>query len=241
MKLSQTPLAASLFAVASFSASASTSHAAVGAVYTEVGDAGQTLPTAQSTGVAAVPLSTITGSFSGVNDADLYAITITSPTIFSASTVNAVTNTGGQDTAIFLFSATGTAIATNDDAAGGLTTDSSLPAGNSLITSLAAGTYYLGISESGNEPINTASQLLFAGYPGGDTTAVRGPASGLNPTTESTFNSNSYGGGSGAYEIDLAGAAGAINPNAVPEPSTWAALALGSLAAGFTFLRRRTV
>ena len=32
-------------------------------------------------------------------------------------------------------------------------------------------------------PVNSASQLLFQPYPGGDTTAVRGAASGVNPTT----------------------------------------------------------
>ena len=107
----------------------------------------------------------------------------------------------------------------------------------------AAGTYYLGISESGNEPINTASQLLFQGYPGGDTTAVRGAARGLNPTTESTFNSNEFDTTtSGAYEIDLTSAATADNPNApttVPEPSTWAVV--GASCAALAFLRRRRV
>ena len=239
MVQSKKVLVASLFAVAAFVTLQNTSRAQV---FVETTDAGQTLATADSTavGVAGLALTEITGTFSSVTDADLFAITITTPSTFSATTNNAATNLGGQDTALFLFDASGHAIATNDDAAGGLTTDSTLPAGNSLITSLAAGTYYLGISESGNEPINTASQLLFAGYPGGDTTAVRGPASGLNPTTEANFNGNTYYGGAGAYEIDLTSAATAFNPNAVPEPSTWAALALGSIAAGFTILRRRS-
>ena len=153
--------------------------------YIETGDAGSTLASAAVTSGASLP--SISGSFSGLNDADLYKITISAPGSFSASTVNTITDAGGQDTALFLFSSTGTAIATNDDAASGTTVDSALPAGNTLYASLAAGTYYLGISESGNEPVNTANQLLFAGYPGGDTTAVRGAASGLNPTTESGF------------------------------------------------------
>lgn len=224
-----------LFAAASLLTLQSVSHAAV---FTEVGDAGQTLTTGAATASAAAPpgtaLTTIFGTFSGANDADLFAIRILTASSFSATTVNAVTNTGGQDTALFLFDATGKAIATNDDAAGGTSLGSTLPAGNTLIANLAAGTYYLGISQSGNEAINLNSQLLFAGYPAGDTTAVRGTASGLNPATLSTFNGNSFGGGTGGYEIDLTSAA-----TGVPEPSTWAALALGSLAAGFTFLRRR--
>ena len=235
----------SLFAAASFVALGSTSQAAtLLTTYAETGDAGQTLATAQGTASTAAPagttLNTITGTFNGLNDADLFVIRIATPSAFSASTVNAATNLGGQDTALFLFNASGVAIATNDDAAGGASTDSSLPTGNTLYASLAAGTYFLGISESGNEPVNANSQLLFAGYPGGDTTAVRGAASGLNPTTLATFDSQSFGGGAGAYEIDLSGAATAANPNAVPEPSTWAALALGSLATLAITRRRRT-
>ena len=210
----------------------STSHAQG---YTEGADAGQTLGTAAVTTGTSLP--SITGTFSGLTDADLYKFVISAPGSFSASTVNAVTDAGGQDTALFLLSSTGTAIATDDDAAGGTTLDSALPAGNALYANLAAGTYYLGISESGNEPINSASQLLFAGYPGGDTTAVRGAASGLNPTTESSFNGNAYGGSAGAYQINLTGASAALP---VPEPSTWATLVLGTMTAAFTFLRKRS-
>ncbi len=234
-------LTVSLFAATSFTALQSTSRAAI---YTEIEDAAQVLPSAAATASATAPtgtsLTTILGSFSSVTDADLYAFQITAASTFSASTVNALTNTGGQDTALFLFNASGVAIATNDDASG-LTLDSSLPAGNTLYANLAAGTYYLGISESGNEAINQNSKLLFAGYPGGDTTAIRGAANGVNPATEATFNGNSFGGGAGSYEIDLTSAATAANPNAVPEPSTWTAFALGSIAAGATMLRRRSI
>ena len=231
-------LVAALSTAASFLAVQSSSHAQV---FTEATDAGQTLLTADATaiGVSSTPLTTIVGTFNAATDADVYVIDITAPGTFSASTVNTVTDRGGQDTALFLFNAKGNAVATNDDAAGGLTTDSALPAGNALYANLAAGIYYLGISQSGNEPVNTANQLLFQPYPGGDTTAVRGAATGLNPTTEATFNGNDSDGGTGAYEIDLTSTESAFNPNAVPEPSTWAAFAVGSIAAAFTFLRRR--
>ncbi len=244
MKLSRNPLAASLFAAASFTTIASTSHAATAlTTFTETADAGQTLKTAAATASTAAPagspLTTIFGSLSTASDADLYAITISTPSTFSASTVNSVTGTSGLDTALFLFNASGVAIATNDDASGGASVDSSLPSGNTLYANLMSGVYYLGIGSSGNEAINSASQLLFAGYPGGDTTAVRGTASGLNPTTLSTFNSNEFDTTtSGAYEIDLTSTATAANP-AVPEPSTWAAFVLGGIAAGFAILRRR--
>jgi hypothetical protein len=234
MKHKKKAVAAGLLTAASLGVLASTSHAQV---FTETTDAGQTLATADPTGaISGIPLTTIVGTFNSTTDADLYVIQITAPTTFSATTNNTATNLGGQDTALFLFTLAGVPIATNDDAPGGTTTDSTLPAGNALFTSLSAGTYLLGISESGNEPVNSANQLLFAGYPGGDTTAVRGAASGLNPTQESNFNSNPFpGGGSGAYEIDLTGSA----TSAVPEPSTWAAVVLGGVAAAFAFLRRR--
>ena len=54
----------------------------------------------------------------------------------------------------------------------------------------------------------------------------------MNPTTLSNFNSQSYTTDVGTYNVTIT--------NAVPEPSTWAALALGSVAAGFTILRRRS-
>ena len=166
-----------LFAAATSAVLAAPSYAIT---FTEPGsDAGQTLATATATGTNnTTSLTAISGTFNAAQDADLYYITITTAGTFSASTVGAST----QDTALFLFTLSGTAIATNDDASG-TSIQSALPAGNALYATLAAGQYILGISQSGNEPINSASQLLFNGYPNGDTTAVRGPASGLNPTT----------------------------------------------------------
>ena len=202
MKSKHKVLASGLMAAASLTMGLGTSQAVI---YNESSDAGQTLAAAKSTGTnATTPLQAITGSLGSASDADLYAITITSAGAFSATTNNVASS--NLDTAIFLFSASGAAIATNDDAPGGTSFDSTLPAGNALYATLTPGTYFIGISSSGNEAVNTASQLLFAGYPGGDTTAVRGTATGLNPATESTFNGNesdptTFGG----YEIDFTG------------------------------------
>ncbi len=226
MKLRKTPLAASLFAAASLTTLVSNSRAVT---YAEIGDAGQTLLTATPTGTnATTALTAITGTIGTSIDADLFLITITSPSTFSA----VASSTAGIDTSLFLFTSGGVPIIANDDSSN-TSYQASLPAGNTLLTSLSAGTYYLGISLSGNEAVNLNNQQLFTvDQP---TTNVRGIASGLNPTTLATFNGATYFAETGDYTVTLTGAA-----TAVPEPSTWAALALGSIAAGFTFLRRRS-
>ena len=248
---------AALVAAASFTALGSISQAQT---YTEVGDAGDTLATAQTvTGPSGTAISSISGSFGSTGtDADLYVINISSPTTFSASTNNATTNTaftsggltaGPLDTALFLFNASGVEIATNDDTATGTgnVVTSTLAAGDALYASLPAGKYYLGISISGNEPVNSVGQLLFA--LNDDPASTRGPegANNLGPqnpastgiaadatgTILSSFNQDNYDDESGNYQIDLNGVMG------VPEPSTWALIALGGGAAGCLSARRR--
>ena len=215
-------LAAGLLTAASLGVS-SISHAVT---FTEPADAGQTLATATT-----VPGGTtaIDGSFATPSDADLFKITLTTATSYTFSTINTRTDTSGVDTELSLFTSTGVALLENDDASG-TTTDAS------LTTTLAAGTYYLGVASSGNEPVNSNNQLLFVGLnQSGDTTAVRGPTSGVNPATLAGFNSNESDTTTfGNYEIGITPATGAV-----PEPSTWATVALGGLAAGCTFLRRR--
>lgn len=123
-------------------------------------------------------------------------------------------------------------IANNDSS--GTSLQASIPAGNSLLTTLAAGTYYLGISLSGNEPINANNQLVFtADQP---TTNIRGISPGLNPAKLSTFNAGTVFDESGPYSIALASAA-----TAVPEPSA-VALVLGAAGAclAFTLRQRRS-
>ena len=197
--------------------------------YSETGDAGQTLGTAQFTGVPGTGLTSISGTISSGTDADIFLIRITAPSTFSASTVNLLTT---LDTALFLFNSNGLAIYTNDDAAGGAAVQSTLPAGTSFTMSLAPGIYYIAISLSGNEAINLNTQLLFVGYPGGDTTAVRGAAAGVNPASLANFNGQTGFPETGAYQITLTSTA------AVPEPST-TILALAGAAGLGLWLRRR--
>ena len=200
-------------------------------VFNELGDAGRTLATAQNSTVGTTfgtPLTAINGSLSNTvgGDADLFLIYISSPSTFSASTV------GGSslDTTIFLFNASGQAILANDDASG-ISLQSTLPAGNSAYAGLAPGFYYLGISLSGAEAVNSVNQFLFQQSL---TTDLRGAAAGLNPTSLGNFAAASFD-ENGAYAIALTGAA------VVPEPSTLALAGLGvaSLCAGFVRRNRR--
>ena len=182
-------------------------------------------PPARGSAFAGQPLTAITGSIAPTGaDADLYRIFITNPATFSASTV------GGSslDTSLFLFDLNGRALIANDDASG-LVLQSTLPAGNATLSALGAGIYYLGISLSGNEPVNSVNDYLFSQ---GLSTDVRTAASGLNPVTLTTFEGIPFASETGAYGIALTGA------TAVPEPSTWALAGAGALALGVSLARR---
>ena len=92
----------SLLAVALSILAASALHAQN---YTETGDAGQTIGSAQRTGpVTGNPLSSVFGSLFSISDADVFAIFISNPATFGvATTVNAETAAGNVDTALWLF------------------------------------------------------------------------------------------------------------------------------------------
>lgn len=198
--------------------------------YVELGDAGQTPATVQSTGVnATTALTGISGNLSSPLDADLFAITLTATSTFSAIASSAT----GIDTSLFLFNSAFVPVIANDDSSN-TSFQAGIPAGNSLLTTLAAGTYYLAISLSGNEAVNLNNQQLFTvDQP---TTNVRGIASGLNPTALSTFNGQTFFNESGAYNIALTSTA-----TAVPEPTAVASLLVGAVAAGSAFIRRKRV
>lgn len=217
---------ASLFLIA-VAFPAATSFAAV---HFELGDAGQTQGTVQNTGPAGSSgqgLSDIFGTLLSETDADLFLIRILNPATFSATTVNAGTNV--FDTQLFLLTLSGAPVYLNDDA-NGLTTLSTLPAGNAL-GPVTPGLYLLGISAFGYDPVNSVNQLLFAS---GLSTDVRGPAPLLQPAFLGGFANNFGFPDGGGYDIQLTGAL------VVPEPGTAALMLLaGALLAVTAFKRRR--
>lgn len=214
----------SLFAVAASVALVSSASALT---WIEVGDAGQSIATSQTPIPANQPLNSIFGSFLSTSDVDIFTIFISNPALFSATTVLGTSTL--IDTSLFLFNSSGLPVYMNDDAAGGGTIQSTLPAGNALGPQ-TAGIYYLAISLSDNEPVNFANQLLFAL---GASTSVRGP----NPIATGplvNWDSSGVAAGStiGAYQINLTGA------STVPEPSTLALCAIGTFGI-LRIVRRR--
>jgi hypothetical protein len=203
-----------VFAVAAIAAGASAQ------LWNEQGDAGDLPGTAQLT-MGIGPLNFISGNL-GANDADMFGITVTDWSIFSATTTGGVS----IDTQLFLFTSGGMGIAFNDDSVG---TSSTLPAGNALYSGRTNGEQvFLALSQFDKDPFSVGGAIFL------DTpfTTVHGPdgPGGGSPIT----GWDSFGGNGGVYRITLTGAE-FFSTNPVPEPFT---MGLG-IAGVAVFARRR--
>jgi hypothetical protein len=191
----------------------------------EVEDAGEILTTAQTIPSGSQLLESIsgrlsTGVFSGMEDAaDLFKVFLNGDP-FSATTV------GGADfdTQLFLFDEQGMGIYANDDASDD-TRQSTLPF-NSTFTPRQPGTYYLGISSFGYDPVS-AEGSIFPFFPS-TPTEVTGPTGPGGAEPVSGF--EVAGLEEGEYKITLTGVSTSGNDGAasVPEPAT----VLGFLSLG---------
>lgn len=125
--------------------------AAFSQTWTEVGDAGELVPSRQKV-TGSGSLTAITGGLSDY-DKDLFEIYITDPAQFVAST------SSNSDPMLFLFSEDGTFITGNDDYSG----YQSYITGSS---SLSAGRYLVGITRFSNDPLNATGGAFRSGATG---------------------------------------------------------------------------
>ncbi|KIO47871.1 FxDxF family PEP-CTERM protein [Nitrosospira sp. NpAV] len=203
--------------------------------WTEIGDAGQLLSTAQEP-LGDGALRNIYGSVSTNADVDLYKIFISDPITFSAS----VTSTSGNfDSVLALFNGGGYGVYGNDDARLG-DRNAGLPAG-SLLGPQAPGWYYLAVfgldttptSGNGTTPDHyiapdTSSpftSVIGASGPGGAS-----PLTGWAPVAPGdvvTLNEE--------YRLRLSG----VSVSPVPEPETYAMLLAGLGLVGAMARRRK--
>ena len=196
--------------------------ASFAATWTEVGDAGFDAATAQLTGMAGDPLTSISGARAGAlanERADLFVIQIKDAVNFFASTAAVDGGAATFDTRLMLFRLDGTGVAFNDDTVAQVGGPSRIDNSSSLIT---AGYYLLGIDAySGTQGPSSAAGLIWGlGSPWTPVKAPDGPGAGGTLTGWGT----TAGGATGTYTIALAGA------SAVPEPASMAALGLGVAA-----------
>jgi len=171
-------------------------------------------------------LTAINGALADGVDVDMYAIYVTDPAGFSATTSG-----GGAgrvyDTQLFLFDAGGYGVSANDDitnGAGGYNPRSRLAAGSAYAPA-ATGLYYIAISGWDRDPHSAAGPIFTD-----DVTYVGtvGPTNVGGALPVSGWDSNgNLNGGIGNYTIQLTGASFATP---IPEAPTLALAAMGVLS-----------
>lgn len=190
-------------------------------VWTEVGDAGQLLNTAQLTNGAG-DLDAIDGVLDDVIDADLFKIHVHDAGVFEASTEGA-----SFDSQLFLFDSSGLGVTHNDD----------YPVlfGGSRITGQflsGPGDFYLAISGFDVDPRSAGGSIWLNGSP---LLELEPDGPGRNAPL-SGWTQNGFQPEPSEYRIELQGARFVTNP--VPEPGTVVLLALG-LGGAAIMTRRR--
>ena len=227
-KLAQA-VAASVFAVGLSSVQAQA------ITFSQIGDTGQSLDTAQVIPGGTQPLDIITGSLSSSKVVNLFRLVLAGGQTFSATTLNANTlielpidqqlgspTTLLPDPQLFLFDAAGRGVYGNDDSFG--TAQASLPSGGFSPTT--PGTYFLAIASSDYNPVS-AGGSIFSDADASGILAATGAGAAL---PLSGFMGNGTAGGD--YQISFTGVT--ANAAGVPEPSETAGLiAAGALGIAY--------
>jgi hypothetical protein len=190
------------------------SSSALAAIYTESGDAGQALASAQT---VAPGTTQINGTLGVVGDVDLYRLD------FSTSTTVTFHATSASDPNLILFDAAGHGLWGDDDGGGGLASQ--------IVWNVTPGTYYLAYGQNNIEGAD-GSNNEFCGNDSGDCSA---------DTTSVLDHFDSFGSFTGPYTITLSAAtAGAAAPTSIPTLSEWGMILLsGLLALGTILILRR--
>ncbi|MCX7992919.1 MAG: DVUA0089 family protein, partial [Fimbriimonadales bacterium] len=181
----------------------------------EQGDAGELPETAQAPPSGA--LTAIGGSL-GAADADVYAIFISDPSSFSASTIappgSCLPGQAAFDTQLFLFDANGKGVVHNDDSSGVVFS----AIDNSSFCITQPGVYYLAITSYNRDPIGCDDGFIWNNTP---FTGVRCPDGPESSSRVKAWNGAPPAGGS--YIIFLTGAQGASpgDPADCPPPAPW--------------------
>ncbi|MBM0741991.1 hypothetical protein JOY44_10195 [Phormidium sp. CLA17] len=212
--------------------------------FTQVGDTGQTLGTAQVIPAGSLPLESISGTVSAPNIAHLFKIFLTGGQTFSATTINAETLLQLPvdqalgiptdllvDPQLFLFDAAGIGVYGNDDSVG---TQATLPSGG--FSPAQSGAYFLAIAASGYNPGNTLGSIFSPANASG----LFEPTGSGAANAFSSFTGQAESGG--RYMISLTGVTTGddSNSNAVPEPEQTAGLiAAGVLGIGYQLKKRK--